>query len=153
MENKRVFQKKPTETFQKVLKYYETVVFHEMKSDPTSVIHPKRRFPSIYLISRLVVATTLIYLIRLLYVCILEWRTNGSSIALQVSELFLYILAYCMIPYFDIAIFKSEILPNIEKTVQMYENIWNKIGCMKKQAKKLQKEMEFKMWQLFFHNW
>lgn len=144
---------KPTETFRKILKYYEITVFHKSKTVPNSKITVQRRFPIVYATSRLIVAVAMIHLIRQLYLCILDGRENGSSIELQVSELFLYILGFSMVPYYDIGVFMSEILPNLEKSMIVCDNIWNKIGYGNQQAKILMKEMSFKIWRLFFHNW
>lgn len=85
-------ESKPTKTLRKFLKYYELLAFHEVKRDPTLNITVKRRFSTVYIISRSVAAISIIQLLRQLLLCILEGRKNESSIAFKVSGLILYML-------------------------------------------------------------
>ncbi len=153
MKNTSVAKSEPTKTLRKFLKYYEIVEFHNVTSNPDSTITLKRRFYQIYIASRLITAVPFVVILLSLYFCITEGHRNGSSIEMEIVGLLLYTLVFSSIPYYDLGIYKSEIMTHLEKTILLCEDLWKKIGYQNKRAKILQKNMMFKMWPLFLNNW
>ncbi len=153
MEKFSLHKNKPTELSRMFLKYYEFGVFHEVKLKSTATIYTTRKYPFVYTITRLLTAISITCLLRLLYFCIVEGRKSRVSVAGEVSQILLYILSFVMIPYFDIYVFMSEVLPNLEKTLITCDHIWSKIGYMNQQARALKHQMAFKIWRIFLHTW